>query len=204
MTSAGVGDGEGDGHTIQPTVLVHDAYIKLRGSDVDWADRANYRAKLATHYKNSAASLAEASPSLKTVGADHQANAEIARARLASTRRQFAQASRIFEEVLAGQENTYGKVHAALLPILIEMTAHYRRAGDNARAVAIGERAVALGQAALPEDNWLTGVAAAQYALALEQAGRREMAAEMAGRARSILVPLFGASDRRLARLQSL
>lgn len=34
--------GERAGHTIQPTALVHDAYLKLRGSDVDWADRTHF------------------------------------------------------------------------------------------------------------------------------------------------------------------
>ena len=34
--------GERAGHTIQPTALVHDAYLKLRGANVDWTDRTHF------------------------------------------------------------------------------------------------------------------------------------------------------------------
>lgn len=30
------------GHTLQPTALVHEAYLRLAGGDVDWQDRAHF------------------------------------------------------------------------------------------------------------------------------------------------------------------
>ncbi len=34
--------GEGAGHTLQTTALVHEAYEKLIGMDIDWQDRAHF------------------------------------------------------------------------------------------------------------------------------------------------------------------
>ena len=36
--------GERAGHTLQPTALVHEAYLRLAGADVDWNDRAHFYA----------------------------------------------------------------------------------------------------------------------------------------------------------------
>jgi RNA polymerase sigma factor (TIGR02999 family) len=36
--------GERPGHTLQPTALVHEAYLRLVGMDVDWQDRAHFLA----------------------------------------------------------------------------------------------------------------------------------------------------------------
>jgi RNA polymerase sigma factor (TIGR02999 family) len=36
--------GERPGHTLQPTALVHEAYLRLVGMDVEWQDRAHFLA----------------------------------------------------------------------------------------------------------------------------------------------------------------
>ncbi|MFW2349638.1 protein kinase domain-containing protein [Qipengyuania sp.] len=148
--------------------------------------------------------LAEAAPSLAGVGVDHQDNARIVRARLASERRDFTSATRIFERVLARQEETLGRGNPMLVPLLTDMAAHFRRAGDDARAVALAGQAVDLGAKSLPAGNWLTALAMAEQALALNRTGRREPAIRMAQRARGVLVPLLGADDRRVVRLSSI
>jgi RNA polymerase sigma factor (TIGR02999 family) len=40
--------GERPGHTLQPTALVHEAYLRLVGSEVAWKDRAHFFAVAAT------------------------------------------------------------------------------------------------------------------------------------------------------------
>ncbi|WP_181443453.1 serine/threonine-protein kinase [Porphyrobacter sp. YT40] len=146
----------------------------------------------------------EATPGLASVGIDHQDNARIVRARLASEQRDFTSATGIFERVLARQEKALGQGNPMLVPLLIDMAAHFRRAGDDARAVALAGRAVELGTTSLSAGNWLTALATAEYALALDRAGRREPAKRMAQRARRVLVPLFGTDDRRVVRLISI
>ncbi len=36
--------GRGSGHTLQPTAIVHEAWLKLSDGDVDWADRSHFLA----------------------------------------------------------------------------------------------------------------------------------------------------------------
>lgn len=40
-------DGDRPGHTLQPTALVHEAYLRLAGADVPWEDRAHFYATAA-------------------------------------------------------------------------------------------------------------------------------------------------------------
>lgn len=40
--------GERPGHTLQPTALVHEAYLRLIGSEIAWQDRAHFFAVAAT------------------------------------------------------------------------------------------------------------------------------------------------------------
>ncbi len=37
-----VARGQRPGHTLQPTALIHEAYMRLAGADVDWQDRAHF------------------------------------------------------------------------------------------------------------------------------------------------------------------
>ena len=62
--------GERAGHTIQPTALVHDAYIKLRGSDVDWADRTHFFALSARLMRRLLVNHANARAAKKRGGGD--------------------------------------------------------------------------------------------------------------------------------------
>jgi RNA polymerase sigma factor (TIGR02999 family) len=34
--------GEAEGHTLQPTALVHEAYLRLVGSEIEWEDRKHF------------------------------------------------------------------------------------------------------------------------------------------------------------------
>ena len=34
--------GEAEGHTLQPTALVHEAYVRLVDADIEWQDRAHF------------------------------------------------------------------------------------------------------------------------------------------------------------------
>lgn len=151
-----------------------------------------------------ATAIASAEPSLATVGADHQANAAIVQARLASERGQFPAATRMFEQVLARQEETVGRDHWALVPLLTEMSAHFLRAGDTAQAMAASKRAMTIGEEALPGENWITALAMGQYALALDRAGEKTEAIRIARRARSILASSLGEADPRVARLRQI
>lgn len=153
---------------------------------------------------DAATAISVATPALSTVAADHQAIAGIVQARIASARGDFAGASRIFARILASQEATLGQDHWMLAPLLVDMSAHHRKADDTAQAVAVAKRAVSIAERNLPEGNWMTGLALAQYALALERAGRADAAANMARRARVILAKTFGAQDPRIAELAPL
>ena len=42
--AAGYLRGERRDHTLQPTALVHEAYLRLAGSDVEWQDRVHFYA----------------------------------------------------------------------------------------------------------------------------------------------------------------
>lgn len=44
--------GERDGHTLQATALVHEAYERLIQGDVDWSDRAHFFATAALHMRS--------------------------------------------------------------------------------------------------------------------------------------------------------
>jgi RNA polymerase sigma factor (TIGR02999 family) len=43
---------ERGGHTLQPTALVHEAYMRLVDGDVDWRDRAHFFATAALHMRS--------------------------------------------------------------------------------------------------------------------------------------------------------
>ena len=62
--------GERAGHTIQPTALVHDAYLKLRGSNVDWADRTHFFALSARLMRRLLVNHANARTAKKRGGGD--------------------------------------------------------------------------------------------------------------------------------------
>lgn len=42
--AGGLMAGERPGHTLQPTALVHEAFVRLVGADVDWQDRTHFLA----------------------------------------------------------------------------------------------------------------------------------------------------------------
>ena len=62
--------GERAGHTIQPTALVHDAYLQLRGSNVDWADRTHFFALSARLMRRLLVNHANARAAKKRGGGD--------------------------------------------------------------------------------------------------------------------------------------
>ena len=58
------------GHTIQPTALVHEAYLKLHGADVDWADRTHFYALCARTMRRLLVNHAAARSAQKRGGGD--------------------------------------------------------------------------------------------------------------------------------------
>ena len=59
------------GHTLQPTAVVHEAYLKLVGSDVDWQDRAHFFAVAAQTMRRILVDHARARRAKKRGGEDH-------------------------------------------------------------------------------------------------------------------------------------
>lgn len=55
-------------HTLQPTALVHEAYLRLIGADVDWQNRAHFFALAARQMRNILVNHAHASRSAKRGG----------------------------------------------------------------------------------------------------------------------------------------
>ncbi|QDH35301.1 sigma-70 family RNA polymerase sigma factor [Porphyrobacter sp. YT40] len=68
--------GERAGHTIQPTALVHDAYLKLRGANVDWADRTHFFALSARLMRRLLVNHANARAARKRGGGDARVTLE--------------------------------------------------------------------------------------------------------------------------------
>lgn len=61
--------GERQGHTLQPTALVHEAFLRLMGSDVPWQDRAHFFAVAATAMRRILVDHARAARRAKRGGA---------------------------------------------------------------------------------------------------------------------------------------
>lgn len=177
----------------QGSYLATISRINLAAAQLDFGDT-----------EGAARTLAVAGPSLSQVGVDHQTNAEIVRARLQSARGNYAAAGRLFAQVLARQEQALGNSHWSLVPLLTDMSAHYLKAGDPAKAVALAKRAVTIGEATLPDDNWIRALAVAQHALALDRSGEQGKARREAREARAILARVFGDGDPRVVRLRPL
>ncbi|MDH3745934.1 MAG: sigma-70 family RNA polymerase sigma factor [Acidobacteriota bacterium] len=55
-------------HTLQPTALVHEAYLRLAGSDVNWQDRVHFLAVAATIMRRVLVDHAKAKKALKRGG----------------------------------------------------------------------------------------------------------------------------------------
>ncbi len=70
--------GESPGHTLQPTALVHEAYLRLVGSDIPWQDRAHLLATAATAMRRVLLDHARAKRRKKRGGATVRANPALA------------------------------------------------------------------------------------------------------------------------------
>jgi len=62
--------GEGAGHTLQPTALVHEAFGRLAGIDVDWRDRSHFYALCARMMRRILVDYAKARAAEKRGGSD--------------------------------------------------------------------------------------------------------------------------------------
>jgi RNA polymerase sigma factor (TIGR02999 family) len=61
---------EGRGHSLQPTVLVHEAYIRLAGADVEWQNRTHFLSVAATVMRRILVERARARHARKRGGED--------------------------------------------------------------------------------------------------------------------------------------
>ena len=172
-------------------------------SYVSVISRINLAASLADggDLASAEATLNAIEPSLETVGADHQANAHMARAQIYSARGEFAEATEMFDRIAADAEARVSADSPAMLPLLTAMAAHFRRAGDVGRAVSLGERAAAIGDAALPEGNWIAALAKVEYAKALAENGAADEPLATAAAACRDLVATFGPDSARITAL---
>ncbi|MEO1203071.1 MAG: serine/threonine-protein kinase, partial [Pseudomonadota bacterium] len=119
-----------------------------------------------------------------------------------SGQHRFDEASALFEESLLGRETRKGMNSTGLLPTLIPMARHYRRAGNVERALELASRAHALGQAVTPAGTWEPAFASAEYALVLKARGDEAGAASILDRAIGDLEATFGADDPRVVELR--
>ncbi|MBV9242507.1 MAG: sigma-70 family RNA polymerase sigma factor [Acidobacteria bacterium] len=60
--------GERQNHTLQPTALVHEAYVRLNEVDLDWKDRAQFFAMAATEMRRVLIDHAKAAAAIKRGG----------------------------------------------------------------------------------------------------------------------------------------
>lgn len=143
-------------------------------------------------------------PRLSEVGIDHQSVAGLQRAIIASQRGQFPAATQMFEQLHADQVETLGKDSVAILPMLLEMCAHFRRAELNDRALRCARDAVRIGKAGAPEGNWMTAHAMGELALALSAKGESKQARKWTQQAREVLIAVFGPTDWRVQSLRAI
>ena len=125
-------------------------------------------------------------------------------ASLLSRQGRFEEASAMFDEILAEQENGPDALSGAALEVLIDQAAHYRRTGNHEEAAAIARRAADIGRDVLPADNWIVALADAEIGRAhLEQEDFAE-ATPMLRTAANHLRDTFGADDFRVRDLEAL
>jgi len=66
--AAGYLRGERSGHTLQPTALVHEAYLRILGTDVEWQDRVHFLAVAARVMRRALVDYARARQTKKRGG----------------------------------------------------------------------------------------------------------------------------------------
>ena len=106
----------------------------------------------------------------------------------------FAEADEMFKSMISEKESHVGPDNAALVPYLMEASAHERRKENIDAAFDHAGRAHRLALDGMPEGNWIAALAAAEYARVLMARGDHDQAAELVRGARADLVETFGAA----------
>ncbi len=123
-------------------------------------------------------------------------------ARSLSRQGRYNEAMRLFETSLRARESFASTTSVSLLPTLIAMSKHYRRAGDPERALSIARRAHDIGLTVSPPDTWGPALATAEYAAALRALRDSETAQSLFDNAIIDLVAAFGIGNPRIADLR--
>ena len=113
-----------------------------------------------------------------------------------------AEAAALFEETLADMAAGMGEL-SGLLPILGDAIAHYRRHGDNERALLHGQRVLDIIDADAEPLSWRGAVAMGEHAITLAVVGENG-ARELRDTARQTLARVFGDSDPRVLALDAV
>lgn len=125
-------------------------------------------------------------------------------ASILSRQGRYAEASRMFDAILAEQEHGPGAPGGAAIEVLIQRAAHNRRSGDHERAEADARLARDLCRDGLPPDNWIAAMADAEIARARLARGDSAEAVSLLGAAADRLRMTFGAGDARVRELDAL
>ena len=137
-----------------------------------------------------------------TLGRTTVASLQRELARSLSLQGRYAEATPLFEASLSKREAHSGPTSVSLLPTLLAISKHFRRAGDAVRALPVAQRAHDIGLAVTPPGTWEPAFASAEYALALNATADSGSAQALFEKAISDLVVAFGADDPRIADLR--
>lgn len=123
-------------------------------------------------------------------------------ARALSNQGRYDEATALFETSLSGREAFNSPTSVSLLPTLMAMSRHYRRAGQPDRALELASRAHSIGQTVTPAGTWEPAFASAEYALALMAGGDDAAAVPILEQAVRDLTATFGTDDPRVSELR--
>lgn len=123
-------------------------------------------------------------------------------ARTLSLQDRFDEATLLFEESLSGRESFSGPNSVSLLPTLIAMSKHFRRAGQFDRALLYSRRAHNIGLSVTPPGTWQPAFASAEHALVLLTTDNNTGAETIFDTAIADLTTTFGKTDSRIVTLQ--
>jgi tetratricopeptide (TPR) repeat protein len=114
------------------------------------------------------------------------------------------EAARLFPEVIADHQGSFGVDGAPLVSPLIAAAAHFRRSGDPDSAIRYAQYASRIAHATQPAGSWLGALAAAELAFSLRAADREAEARPFAESAYAVLAATLGANDARSVALARL
>jgi tetratricopeptide (TPR) repeat protein len=114
----------------------------------------------------------------------------------------FDEATALFEEIILGREERSGPESLGLIRVLVEASAHQRRSGSPAQALAVSARAHEIGLRITPRGTWLAAAASGEYGIALLAVGQSDEAMPVLEQAHADLERTFGPADARVRAIE--